>query len=100
MPRRGGSPERGTFFRLKVHERVGILLFEVDERVGKSVIWVVTGPKKTDRWILWLYKVEKTFNFFDWFPFKWECIYGSQKGKLCEINIERLCGKISVKEQT
>ena len=49
MPRRGGSPERGTFFRLKVHERVGILLFEVDERVGKSVIWVVTGPKKTDR---------------------------------------------------
>ena len=28
-------PERGTFFRLQVYERVGILLFEVYERVGK-----------------------------------------------------------------
>ena len=33
-------PERGTFFRLQVYERVGILLAEVYERVGKSVIWV------------------------------------------------------------
>ena len=33
-------PERGTFFRLQAHERVGILLFEVYQRVGKSVIWV------------------------------------------------------------
>ena len=32
--------ERGTFFRLQVYERVGILLVEVYERVGKSVIWV------------------------------------------------------------
>ena len=33
-------PERGTFFRLQVSERVGILLVEVFQRVGKSVIWV------------------------------------------------------------
>ena len=33
-------PERGTFFRPQVFERVGILLDEVYERVGKSVIWV------------------------------------------------------------
>ena len=34
-------PERGgTFFRLQVYERVGILPFEVYQRVGKSVIWV------------------------------------------------------------
>ena len=33
-------PERGTFFRPQVFERVGILLVEVYERVGKSVIWV------------------------------------------------------------
>ena len=31
---------RGTFFWLKVYERVGILLVEVYEREGKSVIWV------------------------------------------------------------
>ena len=33
-------PERSTFFRLQVYERVGILLVEVYEKVGKSVIWV------------------------------------------------------------
>jgi len=31
-------PERGTFFRLQVYERVGISRVEVYERVGKSVI--------------------------------------------------------------
>ena len=31
-------PERSTFFRLQVYERVGILRAEVYERVGKSVI--------------------------------------------------------------
>jgi len=31
-------PERGTFFRLQVYERVGISRAEVYERVGKSVI--------------------------------------------------------------
>ena len=34
-------PERGTFFNLKVYERVGILPVEVYERGGKSV----KGPK-------------------------------------------------------
>ena len=38
-------PERGTFFRLKVDERVGILLVEVYERGGKSVIWLCEGAK-------------------------------------------------------
>ena len=33
-------PERGTFFRRQVFERVGILLDKVYERAGKSVIWV------------------------------------------------------------
>ena len=33
-------PERGTFFGLQVYARVGILLVEVYERVGKSVIWI------------------------------------------------------------
>ena len=33
-------PERGTFFRFQVYERVGILLVGVYERVGKPVIWV------------------------------------------------------------
>ena len=36
-------PERGPFFKVQVHERVGILLVEY-ERVRKSLIWVVKGP--------------------------------------------------------
>ena len=38
-------PERGTFLRLQVYERVGISLVEVSKRVGKSVVWVCDGPK-------------------------------------------------------
>ena len=38
----GEAPrKRGTFCRLQVYERVGILLVEVFEMVGKSVIWSV-----------------------------------------------------------
>ena len=37
---RGAPPEKGTFFRLQVYAGVGILIVEVYERVGKSVIWV------------------------------------------------------------
>ena len=33
-------PKGGTFFRLQVYKRVGILLLEVYEMVGKSVIYV------------------------------------------------------------
>ena len=55
-------PERDTFFRLQVYERVANLLVEVCERVGKSVIWVC---ERANRCILWLYKVEKTFYFGD-----------------------------------
>ena len=39
-------PERGTFFRLQVYERVGISLVEVYKRVGKSVIWVCKRAQK------------------------------------------------------
>ena len=53
---REAPPERGTFFRLQEYERV-----------GKSVIWVCErswkGPKRANRGILWLYKVEKTLYF-------------------------------------
>ena len=39
-------PKRGTFFRPQVNERVAILLVEVYERVGKSVIFAsVKGSK-------------------------------------------------------
>ena len=40
-------PERGTFFRLQVYERVGISLVEVYKRVGKSVIWVCERAQKS-----------------------------------------------------
>ena len=34
------QPERGTIFRLQVYERLGILVVEVYEGVGNSVILV------------------------------------------------------------
>ena len=42
-------PERGTFIRLQVYERVEILLVEVNERVGKSVIWVCERAQWANR---------------------------------------------------
>ena len=42
-------PERGAFFRLHVHERVGISLVEVYKRVGKSVTWVCKRAQKCRR---------------------------------------------------
>ena len=42
-------PERGTFFRFQVYERVGISLVEVYKRVGKSFIWVRERPKRANR---------------------------------------------------
>ena len=38
------------------------------------------GPKRANGWILWRYKVGKTFYFCDRFLFKWQCIYCSWKG--------------------
>ena len=43
---REAPPERGTFFRLQVYERVGISLAEVYGNVGKSVIWVCERVQK------------------------------------------------------
>ena len=39
-------PERGTFFRLQVYERVRSLLVDVYKRVGKSVIWICKRAQK------------------------------------------------------
>lgn len=36
-------PERGTFYGLQVHERVGILLAYVYDGVGKSIISALNG---------------------------------------------------------
>ena len=44
-----GPPERGTFFRLQVYERVGILLIEVFKSVGKSVIWVCEMAQRAEQ---------------------------------------------------
>ena len=46
---REAPPERGTFFRLQVYERVGILLVEVFKRVGKSVIWVSEMAQRAEQ---------------------------------------------------
>ena len=69
------TPENGIFFRLQVYERVGTLLVEVYEREGKSVMRVCERAQRANRWILRLFKVEKTFYFCDWFLFKRQCVY-------------------------
>ena len=43
---REALPERGTFFRLQVYERVGISQVEVSKRVVKSVVWVCKRAQK------------------------------------------------------
>ena len=77
-------PERGTFFRLQVHERVEILLVEVYNRVGKSVIWVFLRVQKGWQMNLMAFKSRGTFYFCDW-----SMIYSSWKeckvlNKVCE----------------
>ena len=42
-------PKRGTFSRLQVYERKDILLVEVYERVGNSVIWVCERAQRVYR---------------------------------------------------
>ena len=37
-------PKGGTLFELQVYERVGILLNEIYERVGKSVVISIVFP--------------------------------------------------------
>ena len=39
-------PKRGTFIRVQVYERAGILFVEVYERVKKSVTWVCERAQK------------------------------------------------------
>ena len=41
-------PERVTFFSLQVYERVGILLVEVYEMVGKSAIWACERAQRVN----------------------------------------------------
>ena len=42
-------PEKGTFFRHQVYERVGISILEVYEWVGKSVIWVSDRAQRAEQ---------------------------------------------------
>ena len=59
-PYREAPSERGIFFRLQVYEKVGISLDEVYKK-GREIchlgLW--KGPKRANRWILWLYKSRK-----------------------------------------
>ena len=57
-------PERGIFSRLQVYERVGILVVEVYEMVGKSVTWSVKWPKKATEGSFISVKSSKKFSGF------------------------------------
>ena len=72
-------PEKGTFFRLQIYARVGILIVEVYERVGKSLIWVCgKGPKgRTDEFYGFIESGKRSVFVTDPFLFKRQCIYSS-----------------------
>ena len=61
---REAPPERRTFVRLQVYERVEISLVEVYERVGKSAFGSVKGPKRANGGILWIWKRRENFLVF------------------------------------
>ena len=62
----GKAPaERGTFFSLRIYERVGILLVEAYERVGKSAIWSVKGLKGLTDELCGFKKSRKPFFVID-----------------------------------
>ena len=42
-------PERGTFFRLQVYGRVGILPVELYESGGKSVLWACERAQRAEQ---------------------------------------------------
>ena len=60
--------EKGSFFGLQVYARVGILIVEVHERVGKSVIWVCAkGPKgRTDEFYDFIESSTVLFGESEW----------------------------------
>ena len=63
-------PKGVFFFRLQVYERVGILLFEVYERIVKSVISVYKkSPEEQTDTFYGCETVEKTFRCYDLFLF-------------------------------
>ena len=80
------SPDRGVFFRLQMHERVGISLVEVYKRVEKYVIWTSKrGTKRlTDEFValksrenvpfLWLIYIYRTLKGME------SCNQGMWKG--------------------
>ena len=68
-------PERGIFLRLQVYERVEILLVEVHQREGKSVIGSVKGSKGLTDDFYGFIKSRKTCYFCDLFLLKRKCIY-------------------------
>ena len=57
------SPGKDTFFRTRVHKRVGISIVEVYERIGKSVVLVCNNGHQMH--FLSAKQFEKTFWFCD-----------------------------------
>ena len=57
----GASPGKDTFFRTRVHKRVGISIVEVYERIGKSVVLVCNNGHQMH--FLSAKQFEKTFCF-------------------------------------
>ena len=54
----------------RLHPKGGFHLLKDIKGQGNLSFGSVKGPRRANRWILWLYKVEKTFYFCDWFLFK------------------------------
>ena len=63
-PMWGGLVRKGYLFRLQGHERAGISLVKLNEMVGKSIISGVKRPKRANRCISWLWKIQRIWTGF------------------------------------
>ena len=68
-------PGKDTFFRIQVHERVGISIVEVYEIKGNLSFRSVKGPKRANRPFYGYERDTKSSWFIDLFILKIRCIY-------------------------
>ena len=78
----GGSARKGYFSQASGIWKGRDFTRWVHEREGKSVIWVCVRVQRANRWLLWLYKVEKNVLFLWSIPIEKKVHLQQVKGML------------------
>ena len=80
----GGSARKGYLFQASgIWKGRDFTRWSIQMGMEICYLGLWKGPKHDYTWILWRYKVEKTFYFCEWFLFNTQCIYSSYKG--CKV---------------